>query len=52
MDIVDLSNVQNQIGTAVVEIGNGAILKSSGELSDETGKNQCRNLLRILMVSC
>ena len=49
---VELEHVPSQIGTAILNIRNGSILKVSGELDSDSGRIQCGSLYQIMLVSC
>ena len=47
---VDLEHVPSQMGTAVVDLATGNVIKSSGDLSGEDGQAQCQKLLQLMKV--
>ena len=50
MDI-DLENVNEQVGTAIVDSATSEIKKTSGDLAKEDGPVICGHILRIIKVS-
>ena len=48
---VDLSQIQGQIGYAIVDLNNGHVIKANGELDGEEGKAQAKTLHHLLLVS-
>lgn len=48
---VDLEQVPSQSGTAILDINDGKILKLTGDMDTETGRQQCEKLFRVMLVS-
>jgi hypothetical protein len=47
---VDLEQVPLQSGTAILDIVDGKILKLTGDMDNEIGKQQCEKLFRVVLV--
>lgn len=47
---VDLEQVPSQCGTAILEIVDGQILKLTGDMNTEIGRQQCEKLFRVVVV--
>ena len=48
---VDLEHVASQMGTAIIDLSSGNIIRATGDLSDQRGKLQCEKLHKLMMVS-
>jgi hypothetical protein len=49
---VDLEQVPSQSGTAILDIIDGKVLKLTGDMDNEIGKQQCEKLFRVMRVRC
>jgi hypothetical protein len=47
---VDLEQVPSQCGTAILEIVDGKVIKLTGDLNNDLGKQQCERLFRVMIV--
>jgi hypothetical protein len=50
MDAVDLTQVANQLGTAVLKASSGVVVKATGELAGPDGEAKLATLLQLLQV--
>jgi hypothetical protein len=50
MDTVDLTQVANQLGTAVLKASSGVVVKATGELAGPEGEAKLATLLQLLQV--
>jgi hypothetical protein len=50
MDAVDLTQVANQLGTAVLKASSGVVVKATGELAGPEGEAKLATLLQLLQV--
>eukprot|EP00953_Heterococcus_sp_UTEX-ZZ885_P004353 2856-Heterococcus_DN1.PRE.4 len=48
MDTVDLTQVANQLGTAVLKASSGVVVKATGELAGPEGEAKLATLLQLL----
>jgi hypothetical protein len=44
----DLTQIQGQLGTATLDVTDGKIVKATGQLDGDEGKNACATLYRML----
>ena len=45
---VDLTQIQGQLGTAILDVTDGKIVKATGQLDGDEGQNACTTLYRML----
>ena len=46
---VELESVPSQIGTAILDVSDGKILRSSGDLASEEATTVCASIFRLLL---